>query len=592
MTINRIPYSIANHEQLIRDDYLFVDKTRYIRDLEVYTVPVFLRPRRFGKSLFCSTLECYYDVNRRDRFDELFGSLDIGKNPTPNRNSCMVMRFDFSVIEVKNDIDFVDECFRSHCRDVVSVFLARYREYFPNDIDRDGAAGSLLGRVLSECDQRGLPPVYIIIDEYDNFTNQMILAQWEDLYNQVTTSDSFLRTFFKTIKSGIQNGTVGRFFATGVLPITIDDLTSGFNVAEIITLEPTFHSMLGFTESEVDTYLTLALEAYDIPLTRLPEIRDMLRQFYNGYRFDFDSEESLYNSTILNFFLKRFCVNGGKIPREFIDDNLRPDVSWLRRLTRHEETTRELLETLMYDRSLPFDYQMLRSKFNMRQFFDRDFYPLSLFYLGMLTFEDEFALTFPNQSVHTIITDYYNEVMHLEVSKGYTDYMRQFLKDLDLEALFAGYWETYVGQIPAQAFDQLNEGFFRTTFYELCTRYLSGHFVFAIEANHPSGRSDWELLGKHHSAYRNVKFIAEFKHFSKPDAKHQEVLTRSTPFDDDVAQVTAYANDVQTKFPEYQIRTFVIYTASNQGFRCFEVTDNPSPPPPGLNIDPDGPHSN
>jgi len=155
-----------------------------------------------------------------------------------------------------------------------------------------------------------------------------------------------------------------------------------------------------------------------------------------------------------------------RIPTETIDDNLRVDVNWLRRLTGSEAATRELLEQLMFEGTLPADTTMLQSKFNMSQFFQKEFYPLSLYYLGMLTFRDEFTLEFPNLTVKTIFTNYFNEVEHISVSMGYTDIFSLFLQDHDLEALFGGYWERYVGQIPAQAFDKVNENFYRTTFYE------------------------------------------------------------------------------------------------------------------------------
>jgi hypothetical protein len=145
------------------------------------------------------------------------------------------------------------------------------------------------------------------------------------------------------------------------------------------------------------------------------------------------------------------------------------------RLTGGTGPARELVERLMFDGSLPADLDMLSSKFNMERFFQREFFPLSLYYLGMVTFRDEYALCFPNLSVKKIFTEYFNELENISVSDGYTDMFRRFLADNDWAALFAGYWDRYVGQIPAQAFDQANENFFRTTFYELCTRYLSRH---------------------------------------------------------------------------------------------------------------------
>lgn len=411
----------------------------------------------------------------------------------------------------------------------------------------------------------------MIIDEYDNFTNQLITSHQDKLYGELTTGDSFLRTFFKVIKAGVGEGRIGRVFITGVLPITIDDLTSGFNIAEIITLEPGTLNMMGFTQAEVDHYLTDVFDEYGFDHSRLTEIKELVRNYYNGYRFLPDTEESLYNSTILNHFLKRFTINKGTIPRDFIDENLRVDINWIRRLTGGDEKAREMLETLVLKEELPYDMDMLNSKFNMNQLFQKRFYPVSLFYLGMMTTQDQFSMTFPNQSLRKIFTEYFNELENFSVSEGYTDYFRSFLKILDLEQLFAGYWTTYVGQIPAQAFDKMNKNFFRTTFYELCTRYLSQDFTFAIEVNYPSGRSDWEMLGKYHSNHRDMKYLLEFKYFSNEKGKKDGILDLEKALPQDIKQTDAYAKDIHKVHPEYNITKHIVYIVGNMGYRFFSL---------------------
>jgi len=570
----KIPYAVANYEKLIGEDFHFVDKTRFIRELEEYQVPVFLRPRRFGKSLWCSILECYYDVNRADRFEELFGKTDVGREPTPLRNSHLVMRFDFSKIPVKPTVDGLQRAFDTECLNSFRNFHKRYRQWMGTSLrPSPGDASATLAGILQEAQEGDAPPVYIIIDEYDNFTNQLITTHQDELYGELTTGDSFLRTFFKVVKAGVGEGSVGRVFITGVLPITIDDLTSGFNIARIITLKEDTLLMMGFTQDETDAYIREVFDDSNLPTEKLPYVLDLVRSHYNGYRLLPDSEETLYNSTILNFFLDDLVRRKGRIPTETIDDNLRVDVSWLRRLTGSEAGTRELLEHLMFDGTLPADMTMLQSTFNMNQFFQKEFYPLSLYYLGMLTFRDEFALEFPNLTVKSIFTNYFNEVERISVSEGYTDMFRRFLRDHDLEALFGGYWERYVGQIPAQAFDKVNENFYRTTFYELCNRYLPRHIVFSIEVNHPSGRSDWEAMGRPEKGFRNQALLIEFKHFSVEEAKRLGVTDWTEPLPEDVEQVSAYANDISVRYPEYAVRRHAVYTISHTGFRFFTIAE-------------------
>ena len=208
----------------------------------------------------------------------------------------------------------------------------------------------------------------------------------------------------------------------------------------------------------------------------------------------------------------------------------------------------------------------------MEQFFEHDFYPISLFYLGMLTIKNQFRMMLPNQTMREIFTEYFNTLARIEVSQGYVPYFEQFLVDLDLEKLFAGYWEVYVGQLPAQLFDKMNENFFRTTFFELCSRYLARDFTFGVEVNHPSGRSDWEMLGKPDSAYANLKFLLEFKYTPvKDEAQIAHWLQLSAPLPEDVAQITRYAEDIHREFPQFTVQQYIVYIVGRKGYRLFRV---------------------
>jgi hypothetical protein len=205
----------------------------------------------------------------------------------------------------------------------------------------------------------------------------------------------------------------------------------------------------------------------------------------------------------------------------------------------------------------------------MRQFFEKDYYPVSLFYLGMVTCFDDFTMCLPNNTLREIFIDYYNELNRYEVSKGYTDMFRQFLADSDLVKLFSGFYKTYLDQFPAQAWDKINENFVRCAFYELCTRYLSRWFTFSMEVNYPTGRSDWEMTGKYHTKYKDTKTIIEFKYVTAKEA--DRFLSLKKPRAEDAAKVTGYKNDCQKVFPNFAIGTAVIYVAANKGFCFFEI---------------------
>ena len=565
----RIPYAVANYEEIVRRNYFFVDKTGFIRELEAYKIPVFLRPRRFGKSLWCSILECYYDLNRRERFEELFGDTDIGREATEARNTCMVMRFDFSIVALENSIELMQERFNRVCLESYKTFLVLYGALLRESVDLSGTATENLNAILGAVKRSGAPPIMIIVDEYDNFTNQLLTTRQDELYRNITTGDSFLRTFYKAIKAGVGADSIARVFITGVLPVTMDDLTSGFNIGQIITLEEHTLAMMGFTQEEVDSYVDDIFAEYGWGEVLRQQVGEELRIHYNGYRF-LPGNPTLYNSTICNYYLNKLVIGNGIIPRDHIDVNLKVDINWLRRLG--GEATGELVDRLLHEGTLPADLAQFSSHFNREKFVDPEFFPLSLFFLGLVSFEDEYSLRFPNLTVKTLFLEYYNELLSLSVSSGYTDMSRAFLKDHKLGGFFGGYWERYIGQIPAQAFDKANENFFRTTFYEICTRYLSGHLSFAIEVNRPSGRSDYEAMGRAGSAFEGTGYVVEFKHFSMEKARALSVENWKEARAEDAEQVRAYARDMQAMYPQLLVvKCAVVYTVSSREFRWMDV---------------------
>ncbi|WP_288203551.1 AAA family ATPase, partial [Bacteroides sp. CAG:189] len=241
--------------------FYYVDKTDYIPRLEAYKAPVFLRPRRFGKSLLVSTLAHYYDRTLTHRFEDLFGGTYIGSHPTPEHNRYMIIRYDFSAMVMADNMEGLEQNFNILNRGPVEIMVTHNRDLFGDfQFSTRENATQMLEEVLAYARAHDLPPVYILIDEYDNFTNQLLTSYNDPLYEKVTTADSFLRTFFKVIKKGIGEGSIRTCFCTGVLPVTMDDLTSGYNIAEILTLHPDFINMLGFTHAEADTYLRYVLD--------------------------------------------------------------------------------------------------------------------------------------------------------------------------------------------------------------------------------------------------------------------------------------------------------------------------------------------
>lgn len=565
-----IPYAVADFVEMRERGFYYVDKTNYIPALEDYKAPVFLRPRRFGKSLLISTLASYYDRTKAHRFEELFGGTWIGSHPTPEHNRYMIIRYDFSAMVMADNIQGLAQNFDDLNCGPVEVMLEHNRDLFGDfQFTNKGSASKMLEEVLTYIRSHELPKVYILIDEYDNFTNQLLTAYNDPLYEEVTTNDSFLRTFFKVIKKGIGEGSVRSCFCTGVLPVTMDDLTSGYNIAEILTLEPNFLNMLGFTYEETETYLRYVLDKYATGQDRFDEIWQLIVSNYDGYRFH-PNGDRLFNATILTYFFKKFAANAGSIPDELVDENLRTDINWIRRLTLSLDNAKAMLDALVIDDELSYNVADLSSKFNKKKFFNKEFYPVSLFYLGMTTLKNNYRMVLPNMTMRSVYMDYYNQLNQIEGNaQRYVPVYELYDANRRLEPLVQNYFEQYLGQFPAQVFDKINENFIRCSFYELVSRYLSRSYTFVIEQNNSVGRSDFEMTGIPGTDYYTDDRVVEFKYYRSKEA--EKMLALIEPLPEHVEQVKGYANDTKRKFPNYNVRSYVVYICANKGWKCWEV---------------------
>jgi len=273
------------------------------------------------------------------------------------------------------------------------------------------------------------------------------------------------------------------------------------------------------------------------------------------------------------YFLKHLC-RYQTIPKQLTDMNLKTDLSWVKCLTgSNPSLTAEFLDQLTLHNHIDYDSQLLMEKFNRFQFFEKRFFPVSFFFLGMLTLRDYFYLKLPNLNMQQIFLEYFNEIHHIEVSSGYAEIMQCFIHQPSLPQLFAGYWDHYVSQLPEAIFQQVNENFYRTTFYELCSRYLSHWFVWHVERSYPQGKSDLEFVGKYNEKFAGLRWVIEFKYYS--NTKFKELKTSIEKFElieADTDQINGYVEGLQKEYPEANISQFVIYCFGNQGFRVFTVS--------------------
>lgn len=576
MPRKQIIYGNANYADLVEKNGYFVDKTPYIQKLERVENPIYLRPRRFGKSTFCSLLHYYYDLNEAKHFEELFGDTWIGQNPTGKQNSYMVLALNFSGLEVGTTLPQLEHNFRMQCNSRLRAFVREYAPRFDPmpEIDLVAPVSNNLSLLLDFVQSKGLPPLFVIIDEYDNFANHLITTNRDPLYYALTADDSFFKSFFKILKAGRESRAIANIFITGILPITIDELASAFNVATYLTLDPTFEAMAGFTLAEVDHLLDQIYADYTLDPANRPEIQALIKNHYDGYHFSSPESESIYNATSLMYFLRNLTEKG-EPPESLTDLNLRNELSWIQRLTgSNPVNTKSFVETVTTTNQVPYYRNLLTTRFSLSQFFTTNFYPISFFYLGMLTRQDHFVLALPNANMRQIFSEYFNELHQIDMETRYNEIMTTFLNRPNLEQLFAGYWKEYISQLPEAIFQKVNENFYRTTFYDLCNRYLSPWFSWHLERSYAEGKSDLEFVGKYNAKFANLRWVIEFKYYSREEFKKKFKRTKLENFHlqaEDTVQVNGYALGLQREFPRAHIERYVIYCIGNQGFRLFTV---------------------
>jgi len=402
-TFKRLPYGNTNFENVITRNYAYVDKTKFIELLENEdnTNQFFIRPRKFGKSLFFSMLSCYYDKLRVDKFHELFGGLYIGKNPTPRKNGYAVMEFDFSGLDTTSPENFI-KSFTENVQLTVQRFLKKYKTVFEqtdiliDDIRKKQSGIMSLEVAISAVLDANLK-VFVIIDEYDHFANDLIAMGVEDVYKKMVQANGIVRDFYETLKKGAKT-VIDRIFITGISPVMLDDLTSGFNIAKNLTMSKRYNNMLGFTKQEVEQLMDETGVNRDF-------INVDMEWYYNGYLFNEDATERMYNPSMMLFFFSQI-IEEGKVSKNIIDDNLKIDYGRLQKLTCNE-ANREILVQIIKDEGI---VTQIMSKFSIDALYRDKYFVSLLFYLGLLTIEKPtmlgVQLRIPNYSIKTVFWEY------------------------------------------------------------------------------------------------------------------------------------------------------------------------------------------
>ena len=516
MKLPKTSYGIANFVQLREGKYLYVDKTRYIETLENMPPYQFLiRPRRFGKSLFVSTLYNYYDMNMQSRFEEFFGDLYVGKHPTPMKNGYLIMFFSFAGIATTLGKDRLIDSFDHSVYIEVNSFLERnYHRLGVDQLeDKEKNAEKAIRKAYFAAHRAGYK-IFLLIDEYDNFANDLISTDNQQLYYDLLHGEGYVRSFYKAIKEGCQLS-IERVFMTGVSPVMLDDLASGFNITTNFTFLPALNEILGFTQQDVDDIFA----RYDFPKEETQSVLKDLKFFYNGYLFHKNSTSRLYNSDMILYFLEWY-KEYRTYPDTILDNNVRTDYNKIRQIAL-KYNDNEIIEEILAGEQILTN---IIERFPLDKMYnDNDNFHSLLLYLGMLTihepYREKVKINIPNHVIKTIYWDYF--VDFLKSKTG-------IIKSLDVSKLVAIMQEkgdiqpflSFVSQVLETLSNRdlmsFNEKYIKAIFLTLI--HLDGLYVIASERETHKGYIDILLLRDiRYAQYINYEWLIEIKYLKKSE---------------------------------------------------------------------------
>lgn len=518
--VKLVPYGVADFATVIEQNLYYVDKTMFIPELETQPRNLFfIRPRRFGKSIFLSMLYSYYDCTQSHKFQSLFGNLWIGQHPTPLQGKYQVLFLDFS--QITGNIDKLETKFNSYLSINLDAFVRQYSEYYQAEMEEILAQEDFEEKMelIFKAAKAHQYHLYLIIDEYDNFTNVILNERGENVYHAITHADGFYRDVFKKFKGNFE-----RIFMMGVSPVTLDDVTSGFNIGWNISIKPEFDEMLGFSTTDVVEMFTYYKEHGSIPAdSDIDAIVNDMKPWYDNYCF---AEEALkkktrmFNCDMVLYYLRNYMDNGCS-PRQMIDPNTRTDYGKMKKLLQFDKLDGERKGII---RKIAEEEQIvtqLYESFSAYQIPKAEIFPSLLFYYGMLTIKgtrgSKLILGIPNNNVRK---QYYGYLEEEYQAKAYVDVNQ--LTDYYYDMAYDGKWEEGL-RFMADAYAKVSsvrdgieaernlQGFF------MAYLNLNDYYITAPELELNHGYCDFFLLPDLTHYASQHSYILELKVLSKKD---------------------------------------------------------------------------
>ncbi|MFR4048364.1 MAG: ATP-binding protein [Segatella copri] len=518
--VKLVPYGVADFATVIEQNLYYVDKTMFIPELEKQPRNLFfIRPRRFGKSIFLSMLYSYYDCTQSHKFQSLFGNLWIGQHPTSLQGKYQVLFLDFS--QITGNIDKLETKFNSYLSINLDAFVRQYSEYYQAEMEEILAQEDFEEKMelIFKAAKAHQYHLYLIIDEYDNFTNVILNERGENVYHAITHADGFYRDVFKKFKGNFE-----RIFMMGVSPVTLDDVTSGFNIGWNISIKPEFDEMLGFSTTDVVEMFTYYKEHGSIPAdSDIDAIVNDMKPWYDNYCF---AEEALkkktrmFNCDMVLYYLRNYMDNGCS-PRQMIDPNTRTDYGKMKKLLQFDKLDGERKGII---RKIAEEEQIvtqLYESFSAYQIPKAEIFPSLLFYYGMLTIKgtrgSKLILGIPNNNVRK---QYYGYLEEEYQAKAYVDVNQ--LTDYYYDMAYDGKWEEGL-RFMAGAYAKVSsvrdgieaernlQGFF------MAYLNLNDYYITAPELELNHGYCDFFLLPDLTHYASQHSYILELKVLSKKD---------------------------------------------------------------------------
>ena len=558
--IKRNSYGLTDFILIQKENYYYVDKTSFIRNIESSSPFLFfIRPRRFGKSLWLAVMECYYDIGRKDEFEEIFRGTEIYNNPTEERNSYFILRFNFS--DVCSEIDKVESSFNNTIKLSVMSFLRKYSSFFEKsyeevyNIIKNTVPASEVLKSLQNFLISSKIKIYLLIDEYDNFTNTILSTTGKDRYQAITHGEGFYRHFFNVIKSGTTGpgAPIGKLFITGVSPVTMDDVTSGFNIGSNISTKPDFNEMVGFTEKETVELLNYYYN--EKILNEKPDrIMNILKPWYNNYLFSEERKEKLYNSDMVLYFIKEY-TELKRLPKDMLDQNIRTDYKKLKYLIITDSSGKyrvngnfNKLKTILEEGEVSSN---IITAFPAHRVAEPDNFMSLLYFLGLLTIKEiKYGmplLKIPNETIRQLYYEYIRE--------GYRDteiFTLDFYKlgNLFRNMAYEGKWEDLISYITEEMNKQtaLRDLIYGEKSIQTFLRaYLnvSNYYITKTETELNRGYADILLIPNLH-AFPDLpcSYIFEIKYLKSKKCSKKEVEKK---VEEGKKELAKYENDLSLK---------------------------------------------